>query len=387
MKKTHVPLKKKLNHSYHVEIFSEGFEHIAKDLKKLDLSDHYIVITDSNTHRLFARDFQKALKKEKLNVDVLGVTAGEKSKKWNVTGKLLSELVRLNATRKSCIIVLGGGVVGDLAGFVASVYMRGIPYIQVPTSLLAMVDSSIGGKTGVDLPEGKNLAGSFWQPKKVYISLPVLSTLPKKQLLCGLGEVVKYGCMWDRSFFMFLRRSFRKMLRKQKKELKKDKRDQKKVVDISWLQKDEYQKFLTAIIRRSVSIKRNVVKKDEKEAGVRAMLNYGHTIGHAIEQLSNFKLNHGESISIGMHYEAKLSHQLGYLSEKELERQEALFKLIGLPTEIPPKMNRAKMIEIMKCDKKSRRGKIGCALIRRLGKPIPGFVDYLTGKRMFRLIK
>ena len=382
-----IPLKKRSDNSYHIEIFNEDFSHIAKDLKKLNLSDHYIVITDSNTHKLFAHDFQKAFKKEKLSIDVLGITAGEKSKKWKVVGKLLSELVRLNATRKSCIIALGGGVAGDLAGFLASVYMRGINYIQVPTSLLAMVDSSIGGKTGVDLPEGKNLAGSFWQPKKVYISLPVLETLPKRQLLCGLAEVVKYGCMWDRNFFKFLERSFKRMLKKQRRELEKDKRSSKKVVDISWLQREEYQKFLIEIIRRSIAIKRNVVKKDEKESGVRAMLNYGHTIGHAIEQLSHYRLNHGESISIGMNYEARLAHQLGYLSEKEVEKQEELFKLIGLPTEIPLKMDRVKMIEIMKRDKKSIQGKIGCAFIRKLGKPIPGFVDYVTAKKMMKVIR
>ena len=382
-----VPLKKRSDNSYHIEIFNEDFSYIAKDLKKLNLSDHYIVITDSNTHQLFARSFQKAFKKEKLNIDVLGVTAGEKSKKWNVVGKLLSELVRLNATRKSCLIALGGGVVGDLAGFLASVYMRGISYIQVPTSLLAMVDSSIGGKTGVDLPEGKNLAGSFWQPKKVYISMQVLKTLPERQLLCGLSEVVKYGCVGDRSFFIFLEKSFKKMLKKQKRELEKGKRDQKKIVDISWLYREEYQKFLTEIIRRSVIIKRSVVRKDEKEAGARAILNYGHTVGHAVEQLSRYRLNHGESISIGMNYEAQLAHQLGYLSKKELERQKTLFQLIGLPTEIPPTMDRAEMIEIMKYDKKSLQGKIGCALIRKLGKPIPGFVAYLTGKKMMKIIR
>jgi 3-dehydroquinate synthase len=385
MKKTLIPLRKSVNDSYRIEIFRDGFNHIAEDLARHKFGSSYIIITDSNTKKLFGRDFQLALKRENLKADLLEVPAGEKSKKWSVAGNLLSKLVKLKATRKSCVIALGGGVIGDLAGFVASAYMRGIPYIQVPTSLLAMVDSSVGGKTGVDLPEGKNLAGSFWQPKKVYMPLHVLRTLPERQIRTGLAEVVKYGCIWDRKFFRFLERVFKKMLKKQQK--KSGKKD-KTTADVTWLTKEKYDKILTEIIRRSVMIKRNVVRKDEKETrGVRAVLNYGHTVGHAVENLSRFKLTHGEAISIGMNYEAKLAHKLGYLREKEMERQEELLKLIGLPTDIPKSMNREKLIEIMKSDKKSVFGKIGFVLVRRMGRPIRDYVVNITPKAINKIIK
>lgn len=383
MKTTHIPLYKRIDDSYDIEIFRDGFDYIANDLEKKGWYKHFIIITDSNTGKLFAGGLFKSLKKRGFRIDLIEVPAGEKSKKWIMAGKLLSELVELNTTRKSCILALGGGVVGDLAGFVASVYMRGIDYIQIPTSILAMVDSSVGGKTGVDLPEGKNLAGTFWQPRKVYMALHVLESLPARQIRTGLAEVIKYGCIWDRSLFRYLEKTFKKMLKKQRK-ISKD----QEALDISWLTKPEYEKALTRIIKTSVQIKRGIVKKDEKETrGIRAMLNYGHTIGHAIEFVSGYRFTHGEAISIGMHYEALLAQKLGLLRANEVERQKSLLDLVGLPTEIPPKMNRGRMLEVMKSDKKSPQGKIGCALIRKIGKPVKRFIVIVSEKEMQKIIQ
>jgi 3-dehydroquinate synthase len=384
MKKTYVPLKRIIDDSYEIEIFDGGFSHIADDLKKMGIGDRFIVITDTNTKTLYAKAFLKALAKVRIHADLLIVPSGEKSKKWVVAGKLLSELVKSGATRASCVVALGGGVVGDLAGFVASVYMRGIPYVQVPTTLLAMVDSSIGGKTAVDLPEGKNLVGTFWQPKKVYMPILTLKTLPGRQVRCGLAEIVKYGSIWNRRFFRRLEKIFLKMLKKQEKSEGK----KKNVVDVTWLtRRDEYQKLLVEMIITSVATKKAIVAKDERDvSGVRAMLNFGHTVGHAIELLSLFRLTHGEAISIGMNYEAKLARVLGYLKGKEVTKQETLLKLLGLPTEMPGYISPEKILKIAKSDKKSLKGKIGVTLIQKIGKPVKGYTKLVTGASIKRAL-
>ncbi len=241
------------------------------------------------------------------------------------------------------LIALGGGVVGDICGFVAATYLRGIPFIQVPTTLLAQVDSSVGGKTGVDLPEGKNLIGAFYQPKLVLIDTDFLKTLPKRELICGFSEVIKYGILWDADFFKFL--------------------EQKSVSLLKLNPKD-----CETIIERSCAIKALIVSRDEKENGLRALLNLGHTLGHAIETLSGYsKYLHGEGVAMGMVYAALLSKQLGYLSAPQVNRICDLITSFGLPTDWP-RLSSAKYRQAIERDKKSIGKKINYVAIKKIGR-------------------
>jgi 3-dehydroquinate synthase len=247
--------------------------------------------------------------------------------------------------RKSFIVALGGGVVGDLAGFVAATYLRGIPFVQAPTSLLAQVDSSVGGKTGVNLRAGKNLVGAFYQPRLVLCDLDTLKTLPKREYVSGLAEVIKYGIICDAVLFAQLERNLPKLLKR----------------DVATLRD---------VVARCCEIKADVVGQDETETGLRAILNFGHTIGHAIENSSGYgKFLHGEAIAIGQVAAAKLSHKILGLPSAEVERVEKLFVSAGLPAKI--KLNpaqRKKLFAAMKLDKKVSAGEIKFVLAKKIGK-------------------
>ena len=221
--------------------------------------------------------------------------------------------------------------------------MRGIDFIQVPTTLLAQVDSSVGGKTGVNHPLGKNMIGAFWQPRLVWIDTATLDTLPRREFLSGLGEVIKYGVIWDEEFFAYLETNRDKILK----------------LDPT---------ALTYIIRRSCEIKAEVVSKDERESGLRAVLNYGHTIGHAIETITGYKKYlHGEAVAIGMHMEAKLSHQLGFIDNKAVARIKALIDSFELPSEMPDEIEMDDLVEKMQIDKKTVAGKMHFVLPETVG--------------------
>ena len=244
--------------------------------------------------------------------------------------------------RGSSIAALGGGVVGDMAGFAAATYLRGIPYIQVPTTLLAQVDSSVGGKTGINHPAGKNLIGAFYQPSLVYIDLKVLETLPRRELVAGLAEVVKYGVIADEGLFVYIEEEIEKIL-----ELSMD--------------------SLNHIVKRSCQIKAEIVEVDEREAGKRSILNYGHTLGHALEAITDFKTyRHGEAIAIGMVYAARLAHRMRLCDTSVVERQRNLLKKIGLPVSIP-KVDIDRLLVTMQIDKKVQDRRIRFVLPEKIG--------------------
>jgi 3-dehydroquinate synthase len=273
--------------------------------------------------------------------NTITVPPGEESKSWEETGRIVRELIREGADRRSAVVALGGGVVGDLAGFAAAVLMRGINLIQVPTTLLAMVDSSVGGKTGIDLPEGKNLAGSFWPAAEVTVVPEVLKTLPKSQWLNGSAEVWKYGAIMDRAFFEELEGS-----------------------PISG-DLDQAER----IVRKCIELKADVVQKDEFETtGLRAILNFGHTVGHSIEWAQNYQgLAHGEAVSVGMVAEARLGEELKITPAGTAERLRRALKMQGLPVDVPTELDPQELIQAMRRDKKAVDGGLAFSLLEDLG--------------------
>ncbi len=280
------------------------------------------------------------------------VPDGEEYKVLLWVNFIYGELLQHKLDRASALIALGGGVIGDIAGFAASTYMRGISFIQAPTTLLAQVDSSVGGKTGVNHPLGKNMIGTFYQPRLVWTDVNTLKTLPKKEFLAGMAEVIKYGVIWDEDLFRFL----------------EDNREK-----IHNLERDA----LEYIIRRSCEIKAEVVSRDERESGLRAILNYGHTIGHALETVTGYTtFLHGEAVAIGMHLEARLSLLSGLISDAEVKRIHSLIKAYDLPVEIPPHIDMNKIISSMQLDKKVVAGELKFILPEKIGSvSIKGVVD------------
>jgi|WetSurMetagenome_2_1015567.scaffolds.fasta_scaffold199715_1 3-dehydroquinate synthase len=297
------------------------------------------VITDSNVYNLYI----KAIKESFSTNRILVVQAGEKSKNRKTKEMLENKLLSMNVTRDSLIVACGGGVIGDLAGFVAATLLRGVPFIQIPTTLLSQVDSSIGGKVAVDHPLGKNLIGAFYNPKKVYIDVNALKTLSEREFRSGMAEVIKYAAILDQNLFSFLLENHANII-----HLK--------------------QSSLIHIISRCCELKKMIVEKDERETGLRRVLNFGHTIGHAVESLSKYKLTHGEAISIGMAAEAKISASLGILKRSDMELLTSLLELYKLPTLIPSRMNLKKIIESTIHDKKVQRGKVYYTLLEQIGK-------------------
>jgi 3-dehydroquinate synthase len=257
---------------------------------------------------------------------------------------IYDRLIAERFERKSCVLALGGGVVGDIAGFAAATYLRGIPYVQVPTTLLAQVDSSVGGKTGVNHAHGKNLIGAFCQPKLVLIAVTVLQTLPQRELVAGLAEVIKYGVIEDPALFALL----------------EEKIDQLIQLD------DE---LLIQTISTCCAIKAKVVEADEREDDYRAVLNFGHTIGHALEAVTGYtQLLHGEAVGVGMVKAAALSAQQGFCDQGSFDRVVGLIKQAGLPTEIPANVSLPGLIQAMEVDKKAAGGKIKFVMCAGLGK-------------------
>jgi 3-dehydroquinate synthase len=270
---------------------------------------------------------------------------GEQYKNLDWANAIYTALLTNGFDRRSLIVALGGGVIGDLAGFAAATYMRGIPFVQVPTTLLAMVDSSVGGKTGVNHPMGKNMIGAFHQPRKVLMDLDVLRTLPKAEFLSGMAEVIKYGVIWDSAFFDYLDSN----------------RDRVLGLDAD---------ALTHIVRRSCEIKAEVVGRDEREGGLRAILNFGHTVGHAIEKAENYTMRHGEAVAIGMVYASRLAHLTGLCDASVPERVEKLIASYGLPTSLRTlsrKPTVQELMDTMQIDKKAEGGKVKFVLPKRIG--------------------
>ena len=289
-----------------------------------------LLVTDSNVDDLYRKQLIDMVEP----VDIYVIPAGEESKNAGIFIDICRRAASLHLGRDCRFAAAGGGVTGDLTGFAAACYLRGVPFIQIPTSLLAMVDSSVGGKTGIDIPEGKNLIGAFHQPQSVTINTKFLATLPARELANGLAEVVKTAAIRDEKFFKFLEGNASKLTDTGNTEL------------------------FDQIVRRCCEIKSQVVSCDEKESGLRAILNYGHTFAHPIETLSNYTVSHGEAVSVGMECAGRLAVKLGLWSQNEYLRQAALLDALKLPRNIPENIKSDEVIELMKSDKKNRNGKI-----------------------------
>lgn len=267
--------------SYPIVIKNGVLNRIDKEIKSVFNGNKVFIITDNNVNQYYGEIVSSKLKNIGYEVFILSLTPGEETKNFNILPSIYNALLEFNLTRKDLIVALGGGVIGDLAGFVSSTYLRGVDFVQIPTSLLSQVDSSVGGKVAVDLEKGKNLVGSFYHPKKVIIDPLVLNTLEDRFFNDGMAEVIKYGCIKDGNFFEFL----------------SNLENKEKVVN-----------NLETIIHRCCDIKRQVVENDEKDLGERMLLNFGHTLGHAIEQYYNYsKYSHGEAVAIGMYQITKIS--------------------------------------------------------------------------------
>jgi 3-dehydroquinate synthase len=332
------------NRSYSIKIGAGLLSRLGTECHRLGLGSRCAVITDSNVAPFYARATRAALAEAGFEPVLITVPAGETAKSLKTVQFCYDQLVAQRFERKSFILALGGGVVGDLAGFVAATYLRGIPFVQVPTTLLAQVDSSVGGKVGVNLRAGKNLVGAFHQPRLVLCDLDTLATLPEREYRSGLAEVIKYGIIYDAKFFGRLERQMPALLKREPKTL-------------------------AAVVARCCEIKAEVVRQDETESGLRAILNFGHTIGHALEAISHYgKYLHGEAISIGQIAAARLSARLLGLPPRDLERITALFLRAGLPTEIKlSDGQRQHLLAAMKLDKKVSRGELKLVLARRIG--------------------
>ena len=334
MKKVKVEFKSEKADSYTINMGKNLFPKIPQLLPK---ASSVFIICDSHTKKLFGNKLLNSLKKSGKNAFLLSFPAGEKHKTPETIVTLCRQLLAKGADRKSLVIALGGGVAGDVAGIAAATFMRGISFVQIPTTLLAMVDSSIGGKVGVDLPEGKNSFGAFKQPAAVFSDISLLKKLPESEMKNGLAEIVKTAMIADAKLFTLI--------------------EKEGITD----------KNLIKIIKRCCEIKANTVVKDEREQNLRRILNYGHTIGHAIEVMQNYSIPHGRAVAIGMLFEGKLANRIGLLSDSDLARQDSLIKKLKLSGKIP-NINPAKLIKIMKHDKKAVSGKIIFALPERVGK-------------------
>jgi 3-dehydroquinate synthase len=303
---------------------------------------HVLLISDENVAPLYAAGVTKALGERAISR--IEFPAGELSKSFEACEAIFDALAEMGASRDATVVALGGGVIGDLAGFAAACWMRGVAFVQIPTTLLAMVDSSVGGKTAVNLPQGKNLVGAFHQPRAVVIDTSTLATLPDRELRSGIAEVVKYGAIADAEFFAWL-------------EANAD----------ALLARDAH--ALAHAIAVSCRQKAGVVARDETEQGERALLNFGHTFGHALEAVAGYgEILHGEAIAIGMCLAAKLSATTNLASRQDLDRLQALLRRFGLPSDVPGSIDIDAVIAAMRLDKKNVSGRFRLILWRGIGR-------------------
>ena len=330
--------------SYNIFV-GEGILSTSGDLLKgAGIKGKVAVVTNPTVAQLYLDPVHEALQSSGLEVVPILIPDGEEYKTLSTISMVFDRLVSERFERQSSVVALGGGVVGDIAGFAAATYLRGMPFVQIPTTLLAQVDSSVGGKTGVNHPRGKNLIGAFYQPRAVVIDVALLSSLPRRELVAGLAEVIKYGIIEDPVLFGRL----------------EEKLDGVLAFD---------RRLLTEVIATSCAIKARVIEKDEREDDHRAVLNFGHTVGHALEAATHYKrFLHGEAVAIGMAKAAAISYQQGLCDTITLGRIIKLIKMAGLPTEIPEEVSPQSLIEGMEVDKKSAHGKIKFVMCAAIGK-------------------
>ena len=314
----------------------------ADYLKERNCPGNLLVITDTIVGKIYGGRVMDKLVGCGFMPAIALIPAGEKYKTLDTVKELYSACIDAELDRHSLIIALGGGVVGDISGFVAATFKRGVPFVQVPTTLLAMVDASVGGKTGVNLKESKNLIGSFYQPKMVFTDISTLKTLKKREFASGISEIIKYGVIKDKSFFGYIEKNIGRI----------------KSLD---------PKALEYAVNKSCVIKKGIVEIDEKESGIRAILNFGHTIGHAIEAVTEYKKYlHGEAVAIGMVCASDISVRLGIFGKKDAERLKNLIKKAGLP--VNHRLNADKIIRKLIYDKKVKNGKTNFILpFRKIG--------------------
>jgi 3-dehydroquinate synthase len=333
--------------SYDIEI-GMSLDFFGSRLQGLGFGQKIALVTNPTIKNLYGQRIVDSLKMAGFLVLSIEIPDGEQYKTLDWANAIYTALLINRFDRRSALVALGGGVIGDLAGFAAATFMRGVPFVQMPTTLLAMVDSSVGGKTGVNHPMGKNMIGAFHQARKVLMDLGVLKTLPQEEFLSGIAEVIKYGVIWDAELFDYLDENREKIL-------------------------SHDPEALAHIVHRSCEIKANVVSRDEREGGLRSILNFGHTIGHAIETAENYTMRHGYALSIGMIYASRLAHKIGLCDDSVPNRLEKLIKSYGLPADIAslsrkPTVN--ELMDTMQIDKKAESGKVKFVLPKRLGEVV-----------------
>lgn len=330
--------------SYPIYVGASILDSLGQRLREAGLAGKVAVVTNPTVAQLYLDAVHGSLDYAGFEVVPILVPDGEEHKTFKSLTTIYDRLIAERCERKSSVLALGGGVIGDLAGFAAATYLRGVPYVQVPTTLLAQVDSSVGGKTGVNHENGKNLIGAFYQPKLVLIDVNVLASLPRRELLAGLAEVIKYGIIEDPQLFRDV---------------------EKKLTKIVALDRE----LLERIIVTSCSIKARIVEMDEREENQRAVLNFGHTIGHALEAATNYqRFLHGEAVAVGMVKAAMLSVQHGFCDQQSFERILEIITEAGLPSEIPAGLSLQSVIEAIQLDKKAAEGKIKFVMSEGIGK-------------------
>lgn len=340
-----VSLKKVVDDSYDIEIGFDLQGTLIADLKAGLVGDiqKFAVITDSIVKGLYADEICRRLAKAGYQAQIFSFEAGEKSKTRETKAMIEDAMLAAGYRRDCCIIAVGGGVVTDLAGFVAGTFGRGIPFINYATTLLAAADASVGGKTAVDTPLATNLIGLFNQPEKVYLDIATWKTLPERELSSGMAETIKHACMADREMFEYLKEHMSEILSVEKGAC-------------------EY------IAEKNCQIKYHVVEQDETESsGLREILNLGHTVGRAVETVSDYGLLHGEAVAIGMVAQMLLSKRLGYATENEVAQVKALLQLANLPTEIPAYIDREELVKKLYTDKKVKNGKLRFVVQKGIG--------------------
>ncbi|MGK7950302.1 MAG: 3-dehydroquinate synthase [Xenococcaceae cyanobacterium] len=336
------------SNSYQILISADSLGQLGKQMKELNLGKKVLLVSNPEIFAYYGQTCLKSLEEAGFETYTHLIPAGETHKNLQSIAQVYDTALANRLERSSTLVALGGGVIGDMTGFAAATWLRGVNFVQVPTSLLAMVDASIGGKTGVNHPQGKNLIGAFYQPKLVLIDPTVLKTLPEREFRAGMAEVIKYGVIWDADLFTKLEEA--------------ENIDRFASID---------RELLQTILVRSTQAKAEVVSQDEKEAGLRAILNYGHTIGHAVESLTNYQqFVHGEAVAIGMVAAGKIATAMGLWTETEAKRQEQLITKTKLPTNIPPELNMDDILETLKSDKKVKAGKVRFILPTQIGKVI-----------------
>lgn len=348
MKKIKVKLSK---NSYDIFIGKNYYLKIAEEIKKLGLHKNILIIVDKNVKKYWEEYINKPFNKYENRIEYYVLKPGESSKSYVELNRIYSFLLENNFSRDTLVVAIGGGVTGDLAGYAASTFMRGVQLVHVPTTLLAAVDSSIGGKTGINFNSRKNMIGTFFQPKFVLIDINFISSLPRKEVTSGLGEIIKYAFLSDKDFFKYLKENIRRVY-------------------------NNDEGIIANLILKSAMIKASVVSQDEQESGLRKILNLGHTFAHAIESDLNFKIKHGEAVIAGIVSALYLSKKTGILNKSRMTEYLSLPLTIHLPYALQ-NLNDENMVNIMQQDKKSRDGKINFVLMTEAGSIL---IDVKTGK-------